>query len=107
MFGYTRQNEAALGTPDADSWVASITATVPLFDRNQGNRAKAESAAVQSRYNLEAGLVDLRAEIEQVVRDFSTASQNAKSVAQEQLKLAAEVRDSITKVYYTTWVVAR
>ena len=45
------------------------------------------------------GVVDLRAEIEEVVRDFSTAYQNAKSVAQEQLKLAAEVRDSITKAY--------
>ena len=44
-------------------------------------------------------LVDLRAEIEEAVRDFSTAYQNARSVAQEQLKLAAEVRDSITKAY--------
>ena len=76
-----------------------LTATLPLFDRNQGNRAKAQSVATQNCYNLQAGLVDLRAEIEEAVRDFNTAYQNARSVAQEQLKLAAEVRDSITKAY--------
>ena len=77
----------------------TLTATLPLFDRNQGNRAKAQSVAAQNNYNLQAGLVDLRAEIEEAVRDFSTAYQNARSVAQEQIKLAAEVRDSITKAY--------
>ena len=72
---------------------------MPLFDRNQGNRAKAKSVITQNCYNLQSGIVDLRAEIEQVVRDFSTAYENAKSIAQEQLKLAAEVRDSITRAY--------
>ena len=55
--------------------------------------------ATQNCYNLQAGLVDLRAEIEEAVRDFSTAYKNAQSVAQEQIKLAAEVRDSIVKAY--------
>jgi cobalt-zinc-cadmium efflux system outer membrane protein len=72
---------------------------VPLFDRNQGNRAKAQSVAAQNGFNLQAGLVDLRAEIEAVVQDFSTAYENARSVAGEQVKLAAEVRDSITRAY--------
>ena len=99
QFGYSRQFQTPIGSPDVDSWDASLTATLPLFDRNQGNRAKAQSVAAQNCYNLQAGLVDLRAEIEEVVRDFSTAYQNARSVAQEQLKLAAEVRDSITKAY--------
>jgi cobalt-zinc-cadmium efflux system outer membrane protein len=99
MFGYTRQYETPLGAPDADSWVASVTAPLPLFDRNQGNRAKAQSVAAQNNDNLQAGVVALRAEIEETVRDFSTACQNARSVAQEQLRLAAWVRDSITRAY--------
>jgi cobalt-zinc-cadmium efflux system outer membrane protein len=99
LFGFTRQDEASLGSPDADSWVAQLTTTIPLFDRNQGNRAKAQSVVEQNCCNLQAGLVDLRAEIEEVVQDFSTAYQNARSVAQEQVKLAAEVRDSIAKAY--------
>ena len=99
QFGYSRQYQTSFGSPDFDGWDATLTATLPLFDRNQGNRAKAHSVAVQNCYNLQAGLVDLRAEIVEVVRDFSTAYQNAKSVAQEQLKLAAGVRNSITKAY--------
>jgi cobalt-zinc-cadmium efflux system outer membrane protein len=100
QFGYTRQFQTeAIGQPDADSWDVSITTTLPLFDRNQGNRAKAESVAVQSNFNLQAGLVDLRAEIVQIVEDFRTAYQNARSIARDQLRLAAEIRDNITKAY--------
>ncbi len=99
QFGYCRQYQTPIGVPDADSWDVTLTATLPLFDRNQGNRAKAESVAAQNNFNLQAGEVDLRAEIEEAVRDFSTAFQNARSVAQEQIGLAAEVRDSIIKAY--------
>ena len=100
QLGFTRQDEAQAGFPDANSWYAQLTATVPLFDRNQGNREKAQSVAVQNRYNLRSGLVDLRAEIEKAVCDLNTAYENARSVAQEQVKLAADVRDSITKAYH-------
>jgi cobalt-zinc-cadmium efflux system outer membrane protein len=100
MFGYTRQYQhEALGQPDADSLSVSITTTLPSFDRNQGNRAKARSIAVQNQFNLQAGVVDLRAEIEEAVQDFRTAFQNAGAVADEQLKRAADVRDSITKAF--------
>jgi cobalt-zinc-cadmium efflux system outer membrane protein len=99
QFGYTRQDQAQQGFPDANAWYAQLTATVPLFDRNQGNRAKAQSVATQDSYNLQSGLVDLRAEIEEAVQDLSTAYKKATSVAGEQVKLAAEVRDAIVKAY--------
>ena len=99
QFGYSRQFQIPIGSPDIDTWDATLTATLPLFDRNQGNRAKAQAVATQNGYNLQAGLVDLRAEIEEAVQNFSTAYQKAGSVAQEQVKLATEVRDSIAKAY--------
>jgi cobalt-zinc-cadmium efflux system outer membrane protein len=100
QFGYTRQFQTeAIGQPDADSWNISVTTTLPFFDRNQGNRWKAESVGVQSNFNLQAGLVDLRAEVVQAVQDFRTAYQNAKSIAQDQLKLAKDILDNITKAY--------
>jgi cobalt-zinc-cadmium efflux system outer membrane protein len=100
LLGYTRQFQTeVLGVPDADSLTVSVTSTLPFFDRNQGNRAKAQSIAIQNGFNLQAGVVDLRAEIEQVVQEFRTALQTARSVAQEHLKRAAEVRDSISKAY--------
>jgi cobalt-zinc-cadmium efflux system outer membrane protein len=98
MAGYTRQFQTeALGVPDADSLDFTVTATLPFFDRNQGGRMKARSAAVQNSLNLEAGLVDLRAEIEQALQELRTAYKNTGAMAQEQLKLTADVRDSITQ----------
>lgn len=98
-FHYARQYQTSIGSPDVSAWGAGLTATVPLFDRNQGNRSKAASALNQSTYELQTGLIELRAEIEQAVQALRTAQQNAASVAQDELRLAAQVRDSIGKAY--------
>ncbi len=95
----TRQYQTPIGAPDATMWGTGLTMTVPLFNRNQGNRAKAASVVAQSNLELQAGLVDLRAEIVEVVQALRTARQNATLVAQEELRLAREVRDSINKAY--------
>lgn len=98
--GYTHQfQQKAIGFPDADSWAAAVTMTLPVLDRNQGNVAKARSLLTQSSLNLEAGLVDLRAEIVQIVREFETSYRTAMAVAGQQLKIAADVRDKINQAY--------
>jgi cobalt-zinc-cadmium efflux system outer membrane protein len=98
--GYIRQyQQKAIGFPDANSYEFSVDVTLPLFDRNQGNIAKARSVLTQNALNLEAGLVDLRAEIVQAVQEFSTAYKNAGAVAERQVQLAREVREAIEKAY--------
>ena len=98
--GYTRQYQGpALAQPDADSWNVSITTTVPLFNRNQGNRMKAQSIAVQNSFNLDGALVDLRAEVTQTYQDFDTAQKNAQAIAQDQKKSAQDVLDKITQSF--------
>jgi cobalt-zinc-cadmium efflux system outer membrane protein len=98
--GYTHQfQQKAIGFPDANSWMMSVNLTLPFFDRNQGNVAKARSVLTQHALNLDAGLVGLRAEIVQVVEEFVTAHKNAGAVAEEQVRLARDVRDSIEKAY--------
>jgi|SRR5579883_449142 len=100
MFGYTRQFQMkAIGFPDASSWWAAATVTLPMFDRNQGNRAKAVSLLAQSQYQYQAALVALRAEIETASREYLAARVTATEVAGEQLRLAREVRDSIIAAY--------
>ena len=99
-FGYTRQFQGpALGQPDADTWNVSITTTVPIINRNQGNRMKAQSVAVQNRFTLESARVDLRAEVTQVFQDLQTAEKNARAIAEGQKKAAKDVLDAITKSY--------
>jgi cobalt-zinc-cadmium efflux system outer membrane protein len=99
MVGYSRQFQQSIGSPDVDSMTVSLTATLPIFDRNQGNREKAKSVVAQNSLNLQAGVVDLRAEIEQSMNELQLAYRTANAVAEKHLKLAAEVRDSITEAY--------
>ncbi len=99
-FGYTRQYQTkAVGFPDANSWSASLTMTLPVFDRNQGNRAKAASLLNQNQFEYQSALAALRAEVESTAQDYRTAKANAEAIAAEQLKLARDVLDSITTVY--------
>ena len=100
FLGYTRQfQQKSMAMPDASSFGFGMETHLPLFDRNQGNRLKAMSLTAQSHYQLQAALVQLRAEVEQSFQELRTAAANARSVAQQQLKLATEVRDSIVKAY--------
>lgn len=98
--GYTRQfQEKAIGYPDANSWGIGVDMTLPLFDRNQGNIAKARSAKVQSELNLSAQLVNLRAEIEQAIKAYESAYQVLTSDDPGQLEAARQVRDKIRTAY--------
>lgn len=98
--GYTRQfQEKAIGFPDANSWGVGLNVSLPLFDRNQGNRAKAASLVQQTQFELQSSLVDLRAEVQQAVQAVQTARANAQAIADEQLQLADQVRDSMNKAF--------
>lgn len=97
--GFTRQFQGDIGYRDASSYLVALDIGLPFFDRNQGNRANAATLLAQSRFELQAGYVDLRSEIVQAQNDYRIALQSASAVAGEQLKLAEQVRDSINKAY--------
>lgn len=98
--GYSRQfQQQAIGFPDANSWMAGVNVSVPIFDRNQGNIAKAKSVKNQTRFNLQAQLVDLRAEIDQAVKTFASSYQFLTNDDPGQLEAAKNVRDKITQAY--------
>ncbi len=99
-FGYTRQYQnKAIGYPDADSWLANLTMSVPIYDRNQGNQAKAASVSAQAGFNLQARRVALRGEVVKASQDLTTSAANTSAVAQEQLEISRQVRDSINEAY--------
>ena len=98
-WGIAHQYQQSIGASDSTMWGTGLTMTVPLSNRNQGNRAKAAAVVAQSNQELRAGLVELRAEIVEAVQSLHTAKQNAASVAEEELRLAGQVRDSIGKAY--------
>lgn len=98
--GYTRQfQEKAIGFPDADSWGVGLDVSLPLHDRNQGNRLKAAADFRQARSEMRALVVELKSDIEAATRELEAAVENATTVADEQVKLASDVRDSLTASY--------
>jgi outer membrane protein, heavy metal efflux system len=100
MLGYTRQfQQRAIGFPDANSWGVGVAMTLPVSDRNQGNRLLATAQWRQSQYELQAGIVQLRAEVVSVAAELETARVNAEAIAEDQLRLAEEVRDAIRQAY--------
>ena len=46
---YTFQNNTYLGVPSAYSWTLGVTATIPLYNRNQGNITRAKINANQTQ----------------------------------------------------------
>ncbi|CAA9891011.1 TolC family protein [Candidatus Methylobacter favarea] len=97
---YARQfQQQAIGFPDANSWGVGVNVSVPIFDRNQGNIAKAKSLHVQSQLNIQAQLVDLRAEIDQAVKAFASSYQFLTTDDPGQLDAAKNVRDKISQAY--------
>ncbi len=99
-YGLTRQfQQDTIGFPDATSYAVFLNTAIPLFDRNQGNIRKAESAQVQVMFNLQAQLAAARGDIEQAVAEYRAAYRNVVSEDPEQLKTASKVRASIQAAY--------
>jgi cobalt-zinc-cadmium efflux system outer membrane protein len=98
-FELTEQFQHSIGQPNMPTWDVSVNLSLPLFDRNQGNIAKARSTQAQAAFVLRSQLNDLRAEIEQAVDAFRAAYANVKANDPEQLRVAREVRDKIEQAY--------
>lgn len=98
--GYTRQfQEKAIGFPDANAWGGGLDISVPLFDRNQGNIAKSQSAKRQSELDLKAKQIALNEEINQAVLTYQNAYQILTNDDPGQLEAARNVRDKIRSAY--------
>lgn len=84
---------------NADSWNVILQMHLPVFDRNQGNIAKAKSLKSQAEHNLTAQLVSLRAEILEAVKNFEAARDALMIDDPGQLDAARKVRDKIRAAY--------
>ena len=94
--GVTRQYQSrAIGFPNANSWGIGLDASLPLFDRNQGNIAAAASLLRQAQLELEVRSIAVRAEVTQALRDFQAARASATIVDQTALQAARSARDGI------------
>jgi cobalt-zinc-cadmium efflux system outer membrane protein len=91
---YTFQNNTYLGVPSAYSWTLGLTASIPLYNRNQGNVARA-------KINLTQSQVQAKSAERGVIRDVLDAAQELEQsrVAVNQFRTdiiptASKVRDA-------------
>jgi cobalt-zinc-cadmium efflux system outer membrane protein len=91
---YTFQNNTYLGVPSSYSWTLGVTATVPLYNRNQGNVTRAKINVTQSQ--IQAASAERG-----VIRDVLDAAQELEQslIAVNQFKgqiipTSQQVRDS-------------
>ena len=80
-------------------WGIGVSMTVPIFDRNQGGRAKSQAVLRQSHYELQSGMIELRAEVEAAEQYFRSAYLRASTYAQKEVQTAIRVRNSTIQSY--------
>jgi cobalt-zinc-cadmium efflux system outer membrane protein len=99
QLGYIYQKQQPVGGPNVNLWEASVAMSVPVFDRNQGNVAKAQSMARQARAALEAGRANLRGELAQAWAAFRAAHDAVVADDRNQLDAAQSVRERMEAAY--------
>jgi cobalt-zinc-cadmium efflux system outer membrane protein len=97
--GYIYQVQEPVGLKNLNEWEATIGVSLPLFDRNQGNIAKAESQARQAGFSLDARRAAVRAELAQQLSAFGAAYQAVLAEDRTQLEAAKSVRDRMEAAY--------
>ncbi|AKU98766.1 Heavy metal RND efflux outer membrane protein, CzcC family [Labilithrix luteola] len=97
--GYTRQFQTSLGVPDINAWGVGVDTTLPLFNRNQGAIAKAEAAHRQSIAIREAVLLELRADVEQALREYKVAREVVTQDVLGTLSAAGAAREKVLESY--------
>lgn len=91
---YTLQDNSPFGLKSAYSWAVGATATMPLFNRNQGNIARADMNRRQTTVELAALERQVAHEVETAVREFRLSLRSVIEIEREVLPASKRVRDT-------------
>ncbi len=96
---YGFRNNTPTGGQDATSWSLGVMASVPLFNRNQGNVRRAELNVSQTRTEL-AGLErQIETEVRGVFKDYETALTAVRRLDRDVLPHARSIRDKTFNLF--------
>jgi cobalt-zinc-cadmium efflux system outer membrane protein len=91
---YTFQNNTYLGVPSAYSWTLGVTASVPLYNRNQGNIRRAKLNVVQTQIqaaSVERGVVS---DVLNAAREYEQSRLSVIEMRKEIVPASREVRNT-------------
>jgi cobalt-zinc-cadmium efflux system outer membrane protein len=91
---YTFQDNRPLGLKSPTSWAVGITATLPIYNRNQGNIARSELNVRQTRLEVAALERQVAHEVEAAIREFELSQVSVLEMEREILPASRRVRDT-------------
>jgi cobalt-zinc-cadmium efflux system outer membrane protein len=91
---YTFQDNSPVGLNAARSWAVGITAPMPIYNRNQGNIARAELNVSQTHVEMDHAVRLVQDEVSDAVREFDLSRQAMIDSETEILPSSRRVRDA-------------
>ena len=87
----TIQDNSPFGNPSASSWAVGLTFSLPVFNRNQGNIARAESNLTQTKLELSALERRAVAEVRLAEREYRRSREALEQIEKSILPRAQEM----------------
>ena len=91
---FTYQNNTYLGVPSASSWTLGVTATIPLYNRNQGNIRRAKINVTQTQVQAASLVRTVESDVINAVREFELSLKSVEELEAEIVPSARKVRDA-------------
>ena len=91
---YTFQNNTYLGVPSAYSWTLGVTASIPLYNRNQGNVTRAKINIDQTQLQVESQKRIVISDVLNAAQELEQSLVVVVQLREEILPASKKVRDS-------------
>jgi cobalt-zinc-cadmium efflux system outer membrane protein len=95
---YALRNNTPTGGQDATSWSLGVMASVPLFNRNQGNIRRAGINVSQTRIEQSGVERQIENEVRRALNDHETALASVEKLRTDVLPRARRMRDQTLKL---------
>ncbi|MGD9723366.1 MAG: TolC family protein [Pirellulales bacterium] len=96
---FTYQNNQPFGLPSSTSWTLGATASVPLWDRNQGTIRRAQLNVEQTRLEEQAQQRAIITEVQNAYEEYVTTRTAVESMETRLLPAAKKVLEDTLELY--------
>ncbi len=96
---YTFQNNTPNGLKSPTSWAIGLTVPLPVYNRNQGNIARAKVNVTQTQVQTVAREKQIRTEVRLAEREYAVTRAAVERLEKELLPAAKQVLDTTERLY--------
>ncbi|HEY7310395.1 MAG TPA: TolC family protein [Gemmataceae bacterium] len=93
------QDNGPIGAQNATSWSLGALVTLPVFNRNQGNIARAQTTVTQTIIELQAREQQVIAEVRRAYQEYATTRAAVKYFQDNILPVARRIRDDKLRLF--------